>query len=313
MRFKIAFVAIAIVTLCGVASFLEWQLRGQGWGEPPLYSYDSASGYVLKPSQNLLRSGQCRVMINGLGMRSKETSLAKQPGTLRVLVVGDSVPFGGSYIDQDDTFCNVAEKILNARRMNCEVLNAGVNAYGPQNVLGYLQSRGSFGADLMIVYFPWGNLRRDFTNFYIVPFWSNSPGWAVAEFFRHMVWAAFGALSNRWKDINAFDNDSVLASNLGALAGIKKYCDAKAVPVFFLWSPYREVVMGTGRDIFLSDRARLYQDIPAECIVDLTPAFMAAKDIPPLYVDPVHYSREGHLLAGKFVADFIRKTLPITK
>jgi hypothetical protein len=303
---KLVLISAAVITLLGIAA-VELYLESRGWGHPPLYVYDPVTGYALKPSQDLKRTHGCRVVINSLGMRTHETTPTKRDGGFRVLVLGDSVPYGGSYIDQEDTFCSVAEKILNADGPNYEVLNAGVNAYGPRNVLGYIETRGLFGADMVIVYFPWGNLRRDLTNFYIVPFWSHSPGWALAEFFRHTVWAVFGKLSNRWKNVNAFDNELVLTSNLAALAEIKKYCDRKRVPVFFFWSPYMDVITGTGPDKFESDRARLYQDVPGEHIVDVAPAFKAATDIPSLYVDGVHYSREGHLLAGKFLADFVRK------
>jgi hypothetical protein len=303
---KLALILAAVITLLGIAA-VELYLESRGWGHPPLYVYDPVTGYALKPSQDLTRTHGCRVVINSLGMRTHETTLSKRDGVFRVLVLGDSVPYGGSYIDQDETFCSVAERILNAGGPKYEVLNAGVNAYGPRNVLGYIESRGLFGADMVIVYFPWGNLRRDLTNFYIVPFWNRSPEWAMAEFFRHLVWAAFGKLSNRWKNINAFDNELVLTSNLAALAGIKKYCDSEAVSVFFFWSPYMDVITGTGPDKFMSDRAKLYQEIATELSVDVSPALAASKDIPSLYVDGVHYSREGHLLAGKFLADFVKK------
>jgi hypothetical protein len=304
---RLMLVGVIALILVPTAGVLEFYFQSRGWGHPPLYVYDPVTGYALKPSQSLPRNGNCRVVINSLGMRTHETTPTKRDGVFRVLVLGDSVPYGGSYIDQDDTFCSVAEGILNAGGSEYEILNAGVNAYGPRNVLGYIESRGLFEADMVIVYFPWGNLRRDFTNFYIVPFWSTSPEWASAGLFRYLVWAVFGKLSNTWKNIDAFDNELVLTSNLAALAELKKYCDRKGVSVFFFWSPYMEVIRGSGPDKFVSDRARFYQEIPTELSVDVTPALAASKDIPSLYVDSVHYSRDGHLLVGKFLAGFIKK------
>jgi len=117
---------ICVLTAVAIAAGLELYLSRLGYGDPPLYSYDPAVGYVLKPSQNLSRYRNCRVSINNLGMRSPETSVAKAPGRFRVLVLGDSVPYGGSYIDQDDTFCYVAQRLLNRSSERYEILNAGV-------------------------------------------------------------------------------------------------------------------------------------------------------------------------------------------
>ncbi|AFM22770.1 SGNH/GDSL hydrolase family protein [Desulfomonile tiedjei] len=177
--------AIAALVGLGVA---EIYLQRLGYGNPPLYSYDPAIGYVLKPNQALKRVNNCRVSINSLGMRSPDYTSEKPANVFRTLLVGDSVPFGGSYIDQQDTFCSLAEQLLTEETgRKYQILNAGVNAYGPQNVLKYLETRGTYGADLVVVYFPWGNLRRDFTNFYVLPFWSTNPQWALNEFFRHLV------------------------------------------------------------------------------------------------------------------------------
>ncbi len=298
-------VLIGVLTVAAIAGGLELYLSRLGYGDPPLYSYDPAVGYVLKPSQNLSRYRSCKVFINSLGMRSPETSLAKAPGRFRILVLGDSVPYGGSYIDQDDTFCYVAQRLLNRNSDRYEILNAGVNVYGPRNVSAYLETRGTLAADLVIIYFPWGNLRRDLTNFYIVPFWSNSPRSALAEFFRHGLWLGFGRFSQKWKDLWAFENELVLEMNINAFKAIKRLCDQHQTRVFFFWSPYRDVLTGAQPDPNASDIAELRRSIPNDWMVDLGPLFAGQKDIVSLYADPCHSSREGHHLVGAFLADFI--------
>ncbi len=269
---------------------IECYLRTLGYGHPVLYAYDPVAGYVIKPSQTLIRSGRCRVTINNLGMRSDNYVADKRKDVFRVLVLGDSVPYGGSYIDQDETFCNVAQRLLNQNGTKFEVLNAGVNAYGPENVARYIRSRGLVDADLVIVYFPWGNLRRDFSNFYIVPFWSNDPGLALGEFLRYLTWAIFGNLSHKWKETNAFQNQRVLAMNLDALVEIKRSCDDSGKPVFFFWSPYLDTMTNKIPDKFRSDRKELEKRIPKECTVDMEPILKKHSNITSLYVDGVHYS-----------------------
>jgi hypothetical protein len=51
--------------------------------------------------------------------------------------------------------------------------------------------------------------------------------------------------------------------------------------------------------------AELRRSIPHDWIVDLGRIFAGQKDIASQYADPCNYSREGHHLAGAFLADFI--------
>jgi hypothetical protein len=246
-------------------------------------------------------------------MRTHETTAKKKPGQYRVLILGDSVPYGGSYIDQEDIFSSVAGKILRQSEPDYEILNAAVNAYGPQNVLGYVKTKGLYEANMVIVYFPWGNLRRDFANFYIAPFWSNSPKWALCEFSRHFVWLMFGRLSHRWKEISAFENDSVVDRNIEALKEIREICKRAGVAVYFIWSPYRDVLLGqvpeqkkADSDKLKADAEKLKSSLPKSSLVYISPVFKKHKDIAGLYVDGGHYSKAGHRVAGEFLADFIR-------
>jgi hypothetical protein len=296
------------IIIAGITSLalVEIILRAWGYGNPPLYQYDPAVGYLLKPSQELGRSGGSRVHINNLGMRSEDTNPGKPENVYRVLVVGDSVPYGGSYIDQNDTFCYVAERLLNQKTKQFQILNAGVNALGPQNIRRFLETRGTYFSDLVIVYFPWGNLRRDFTNYYIVPFWSNTPSCASAELFRHLVWMYFGKFSQSWKEISNFDNEFVLNQNHEALKAVKYLCDKKKIPVFFFWSPDPNVLSGKIPDIMTYDKKRLWSRLPGDVIVNLDNHFKKHPNVHEMFVDGCHYSRAGHYFAGEILKEFVK-------
>ncbi|MBI5249954.1 MAG: hypothetical protein HY912_10715 [Desulfomonile tiedjei] len=304
---RIAFVSVTIIISGAVSLVLaETLLRSWGYGNPPLYEYNPAVGFLLKPNQQLERSGGTKIHINNLGMRSEDTSPEKPDGVYRVLVVGDSVPYGGSYIDQEETFSYVAERLLNQEGKRFQILNAGVNALGPQNIRRFLETRGTYSADLVIVYFPWGNLRRDFSNYYIVPFWSNAPGCAIAEFMRHAVWMYFGKLSQSWKEITNFDNEFVLTQNLEALKAVKDLCDRRRTPVFFFWSPDPNIIAGTVVDKLVYDKKRLWKALPEDVLIDLGPQFAKHTNVASLFVDACHYARSGHQFAGEILRDFIK-------
>jgi len=294
-----------IIVLGACLAGIEVYLRHLGFGDPPLYQSDPAIGYVLKPSQSSTRLHGCRVVVNSLGMRSDEVTRQKPPNMVRVLVLGDSVPYGGSYIDQADTFCAVAQRILNRKGDHYQVLNAALNAWGPQNIIKYLEKRGTYEADMVIVYLPWGDLNRSFANFHIVPFWSNSPGWALAEFFRHGVWTLFGKCSGRWKSGGPSSGSEILELNLNALKNIRAYCGNKGTPVYFFWSPSKRVVQGRIPDGLTVEKERFYEIIPREITVDMEPLFRKSRNIETLFKDDCHYSQKGHRMVGEALADFI--------
>jgi hypothetical protein len=309
--FKKVLVVAIIFTVTAIAGLgvTEICLQRLGYGNPPLYSYDPAVGYVLKPNQTLKRVNDCKVLINNEGMRSPDISPEKPVNVFRILLVGDSVAYGGSYIDQQETFCYLAEQLLSKEMgKKFQILNAAANAYGPQNVLKYLETRGTYDADLVVVYFPWGNLRRDFTNFYIVPFWSTNPHWALNEFFRHMVWGYFGTFSQEWKEIDHFKNEKCMTQNLDALCGIRHLCEMKGTPVIFLWSPYLTVLTGKDPDVFADDKKSLSQKLPDSLSIDLSPEFARHTNISSLFVDGCHYSKEGHAFAATLLCKYVLET-----
>lgn len=79
--------------------------------------------------------------VNHLGLRGRETTMEKPPGTRRILMLGDSFTMGKG-VEDDQTFSVLVEKELQARLASCgggtvEVLNAGVDSYTP--LLSYIQ------------------------------------------------------------------------------------------------------------------------------------------------------------------------------
>lgn len=62
---------------------------------------------------------------NSLGLRGKELSLAKPPGTTRIAAIGDSTTYG-LLVDADACYPYYLEEVLNARGAKVETINAGV-------------------------------------------------------------------------------------------------------------------------------------------------------------------------------------------
>jgi lysophospholipase L1-like esterase len=91
--------------------------------------------------------------INSLGLRDDEVSVAKPDGTLRILVLGDSVAYGPG-VAKHEAFPNRLEQLLRNQYGKVEVLNASVSGYTAYNELQYYLTTGrKFGADIVMVAF----------------------------------------------------------------------------------------------------------------------------------------------------------------
>ncbi|MBM3809078.1 MAG: hypothetical protein FJW22_12910 [Acidimicrobiia bacterium] len=124
-------------------------------GVPGFYISDPELGQRLAPNYDGWFSG-VPVHINSLGFRdTREYALDKQPGTFRILVLGDSVTFGHGALS-DTTYPYLLEKRLKAWRpdVNWEVWNLGVPGYNTAIELKYLQRVGPrYQPDLVVVGF----------------------------------------------------------------------------------------------------------------------------------------------------------------
>jgi len=128
-------------------SVLRW---GIGMGDPPLVRLDPATEYELIGPANYTRWGN-RIEINEHGMRGPEIANVRSPAERRVLLIGDSVIYGGHFIDQTDTIAAHTRQYLREqpRLSECEevtVLPLAASSWGPVNQAAFLARIGGFDA-----------------------------------------------------------------------------------------------------------------------------------------------------------------------
>ena len=105
--------------------------------------------------------GGWRFHTNNLGLRrDADTAIQKGPGLFRVLVLGDSHTAG--YVDNAENLCALLEASLSRRLAadgrRAEVLNGGVDGYGPRDYLRWYRENGAqLQPDLVLVVYYVGN------------------------------------------------------------------------------------------------------------------------------------------------------------
>ena len=153
----VALPAVGVATLLSMALIevwvrLSWDSKR---GAPGFYVSDPMLGQRLSPGYDGWFAG-VPVHINELGFRDRrEYALKKQPGTFRIIVLGDSVTFGHGSLDET-TYPFLLEQRLKAWRpdVNWEVWNLGVPGYNTRQELAYLEAVGQrYAPDLVVVGF----------------------------------------------------------------------------------------------------------------------------------------------------------------
>jgi lysophospholipase L1-like esterase len=123
-----------------LTSFDDHAFRKSAWSFRPNSHHDS---YVGAP-----------VTINNLGLRGGDTTVAKPPGTFRIIDVGDSITFGYG-VRQEEAFSHVLERDLNASApagVRYEVLNAGIPATGLEYYTHFIETKApALKPDLILV------------------------------------------------------------------------------------------------------------------------------------------------------------------
>ena len=97
--------------------------RYLGLGNPLIYKEDPVIGYRLKELQSKKRFKGAKVSSDFEGFRY-DSSKEINSDTKYIIFVGDSVTYGGSYIDDKDLF---SSRYCNLIKNNFHCLNNGVN------------------------------------------------------------------------------------------------------------------------------------------------------------------------------------------
>uniref|UniRef100_A0ACD5GQ20 SGNH/GDSL hydrolase family protein n=1 Tax=Desertifilum tharense IPPAS B-1220 TaxID=1781255 RepID=A0ACD5GQ20_9CYAN len=121
-----------------------------GLGNPALLQADPEIGYYFQPNQEILRFGK-HIRYNQYAQRSDPITLERSPGTLRILMTGDSVLNGGNPTDQPQTITELFKSRLQSAGYSAEVLNASAGSWAIGNQLAYLTQFGLFNSDAVIL------------------------------------------------------------------------------------------------------------------------------------------------------------------
>ncbi len=166
----------------------EFAGRFIGLGNPLLYKSDTLVGYRLRPNQSNKRFQNAIVTVDSEGLRIDPSK--KYDSSSEVLVfVGDSVTYGGSYIDDSELFSS----IICANRSESICLNSGINAWGTYNMGRFISNFPLYSkripSKFILVILP-GDDERNLKDIRSLPFWTKPPKnpKAINEIINYLFW-----------------------------------------------------------------------------------------------------------------------------
>lgn len=286
-------------------SFLsEWTLRDiLGLGHPVLISPDPACDYTLKPDQNLTRFF-AHTHTNRFGMRSDDVPALKSPQTLRLMFVGDSLTYGTSRIDQSKIFTELLHQELpSILHKPVEVLNASAGGWAIENEVSYVESRGTFQSDAVVMVLNDDDLTQPRTAFdqYALDVPQDSVSSAVGELYVRFIRPHFthGNLPPSAEYPRAAD---VEARNLDDLAAFASFLTTQRARLILVFLPFRcDIPMGSAA---AETRFHNWAALHAVPFVDLTSA-EAAYPTNAVTLDGAHLNAQGN----RVVADALKRQL----
>ena len=147
--------SLALALLLG-----ELLLRVAGVGYPAFYIADRHRGIAHRPHAEgwYRREGRAYIRINSDGLRDREHTRARAPGTLRIAVLGDSYA-EALQLPMEQAFWAILEARLGECQARAvEVINFGVSGYGTAQQLQTLRYQvRDYAPDLVLLAFFSGN------------------------------------------------------------------------------------------------------------------------------------------------------------
>lgn len=194
---------------------LELVLRyGLGFCDALLYQRSKEYEYIAQPSQDRCRLG-AEIHYNSFSQRCEEPDSAKT----KVLGLGDSVLFGGTWMDQ-----NSLATTLFTNETGVQMLNVSCGSWGPDNCAAYIKKHGAFGAKAMILVCSSHDAYDVMSHEDVVGKMPNYPdeqySLAIAELADRYVWPRICSLFKKMSE--KVDPDAAVVASAGKNSVAKK-------------------------------------------------------------------------------------------
>ena len=296
---KIISIFILIVIIIATA-FSELYLKNLGLGDPIRYDSNYIYGYAPKENQKKRRIKGANVTINDIGLRSVYNW--KESNKDKILFLGDSITYGGSYIDDTETFSYLVCKKI--QKYICG--NAGVNAYSIINIVMRSKYDKRFNdAKKYIFLVAPGDFYRQYADSQTAHFYLNNH-----KFFLPAIMEAISFFATKY-DINRYiskKNDTenyqhkkeLIKFSIDFLKNEIKRLEDKNKSVYLFYT-----VEKNDKESKTKLNSYILNEIKRLNLNNFYTLKKILKDDTSFY-DNVHYSKKGHMLVSEEIIKILK-------
>ena len=274
-----------------------------GLGNPVIYVSSQLYGYRPLPGKEYSRFGAARIQFNNLSLRA-ETDWDENIED-KILFLGDSVTYGGSYIDNSELFSFLAVKSLGGDYISG---NAGVNAWGVENVFGLVVDTNFTPAKTYVTTFLENDFYRGLVRMQGLPYFNKDPKFAFEELWYYFC---YKQNSKRYKGWQSYADGQtkalVVEKAVKKLKEMDLFLKEKGYRhLFFITPTKNQVTQGVGKDSLVNDLFVKYELSPYYIIDELNNRNLSEKEKEDSFHDDRHLTKLGHELWSEIIASKLR-------
>jgi hypothetical protein len=296
-RTRLVFWMMLAALLLAPAAGAEIYLRSLGLGDPILFYTNDTYRYAPQPNQRQSRWRGAEVTIDSKGLRGVEDWTTR--ADVKILFVGDSVTWAGTYIGDKDTFAHgVCERLEQTTGRSFVCGNAGVNQYGTDNMAARIRARGINDESILVVTLISHDTLRGLAGpegFFHATERPPPPFRAVWEAGSYVAWRT----AQYFRGHESIKDPGIPDRSLDNLFAAIRETQRPDRKVLIVHSPLENELNAPPNALTLRVRSRLAGS--GFDILDLYPD-MAAANAKDFYYDGVHLDVAGHRLYADRIA-----------
>ena len=275
-----------------------------GLGNPVLYCSSPLFGYRLQPNQFVHRRG-AEIRVNNLALRADRDWDENIEN--KILFLGNSVTYGGTYISNNNLFSHLAVQGLSGYVAG----NAGVNGWGIENISALIVDYEFLPARTYVSVLQEMDFYRGLSKLAGKPFWTTKPTFALQELLGSFYLDRLsGMYENHERFVSTLENEKTVERSCARL---------KAMDNFLKLRGYTHLIY------FSTNTDQLLKRVPPDTIVakllkmyDINGVYLKEKPEllsltkakqKELFYDWNHLSVKGHELWGKIIGEDLQRLL----
>jgi lysophospholipase L1-like esterase len=298
----------------------EVGLRIYGLRDAVVYQSDADIGYYPKPNQRVRHPGRI-ITINNHGMRAADIADQKAPGQFRILMLGDST-LAGTRVSNDELYSSLLEKKLNeaAGSAKFQVMNMGVNAWGPFHERAFVRKFGTFQADLAIIGGLVYNCYRPLYGLESLPYFParHPPRLALEHVAYTLLWQYRHRVMGPEHWLEGETAAAQALKGVEAYGEMAEFLQKNNAETMFQMLPGMHTTLG--QPVGLTDSAQMLMEKVRGRVKALGiyanlvgPIFKGVTPVKEIYHDGVHFDRLGHRLFAEYLFEQLREHSPRVK